>query len=56
MVGIILGIVLIAFTLVAIGMSLAATPDNLEGFYGAMFWTIGAAGIIGGIALIVSNL
>lgn len=56
MVGIIIGVILILFTIGAIVMSLAATPDNLEGFYGAMFWTIGASGLIGGLYLIVSNI
>lgn len=48
----ILGIVLVLFTIAAVIWSVVRTPDNLRGFYGLMFAIIALAGLIGGAALI----
>ena len=50
----IVGILLVVAVVTAIAVSIVRTPENLRGFYGAMFWTIGIIGIVGGIALAVT--
>ncbi len=47
------GILLIVGAIVTTIVCIARTPENLQGFYGAMFWSIAIVAIIGGVALIV---
>ena len=47
MLGIILGALAILGVIVAVVASICRTPDNLRGFYGAMFWTIAIIAIVG---------
>ncbi len=54
LVGLIVGIVLIIFTISMVIVSVSKTPDNLRGFYGAMFWLISLGGILGGLYLVVA--
>ena len=49
----IVGIVLIVAAVIAVAVSIARTPENLRGFYGAMFVAIAVVGFLGGAALIV---
>lgn len=49
-VGIILIIATIGITLICI----KKTPENLRGFYGAMFCTIALVGLIGGIIITIT--
>ena len=46
MLGIIIGILGVLGIIGAVIASIAKTPDNLQGFYGGMFWTIAIVGII----------
>ena len=50
----IVGIILIVAAVGSVIASISRTPDNLQGFYGAMFWIISLAGILGGIILSVT--
>ena len=45
---------LIIFTISMVIVSVSKTPDNLRGFYGAMFWLISLGGILGGLYLVVA--
>lgn len=48
----IIGIIILIFTLTTVIVSIKNTPDNLQGFYGTMFWIISIGGIVGGLILI----
>lgn len=45
MIGLIIGLLGILGIIAAVIVSIARTPDNLQGFYGGMFWTIAAVAI-----------
>ena len=47
MLGIILGALAILGVIVAVITCIFRTPENLRGFYGAMFWAIAVIAIIG---------
>ena len=49
-----IGIALIIASIVAPIVCIIKTPNNLRGFYGAMFWSIALIGIIGGISLTIT--
>ena len=47
MLGIILGALAILGVIIAVVACICRTPDNLRGFYEAMFWTIAIIAIVG---------
>ena len=55
MLHLILGIALIAFAVISFIVCVCRTPDNLQGFYGAMYGVIALGSIVGGILLIMSG-
>lgn len=55
MINIIIGIVVLAFSLISGFVCVGRTPENLRGWYGTMFWLIAIGGIIGGVCLILSG-
>ena len=55
MINLILGIVVLLFTVGAVMVSLFRTPENLTGYYGLMYWVIAAGGIVGGISLVLGS-
>ena len=49
----IIGILLIAGTVISVLSSVNQTPDNLRGFYGGFYSLISIFGLLGGIALVL---
>jgi hypothetical protein len=56
MLGIILGALAILGIIIAVIACIFRTPDNLRGFYGAMFWTIAVIAIVGVVGVAVLGL
>ena len=56
MLGIILGALAILGIIIAVITCIFRTPDNLRGFYGAMFWMIAVIAIIGVVGATVVGL
>ena len=56
MLGIIIGALALIGIIVAVVCCVAKTPENLRGFYGAMFWTIATVAILGLVALVILGL
>ena len=56
MLGIIIGALFIVGIIIAVVASISHTPDNLQGFYGGMFWTIASVAIVGVVAVAVIGL
>ena len=56
MLGIIIGALALISIIVAVVCCVAKTPENLRGFYGAMFWTIATVAIVGVSALAIVGL
>ena len=56
MLGIIIGLLAIIGVIVAVVVAICRTPDNLRGFYGAMFWTIAIVAIVGVLGLLAVSL
>ena len=56
MLGIIIACLTVIGIVVGIIVSVCRTPDNLRGFYGTMFWTIGIIAIVGLVALVIFGL
>ena len=56
MLGIILGGLAILGIIIAVITCIFRTPDNLRGFYGAMFWMIAVIAIIGVVGATVVGL
>ncbi len=56
MLGIILGVLAILGIIIAVITCIFRTPDNLRGFYGAMFWTIAIIAIVGVVGVAVLGL
>ena len=54
MLKLIIGICLVIFSVVSTIVCIGRTPDNLRGFYGAMFVAIAFGSLVGGISLILS--
>ena len=51
----IVGIIILAITVVSVFWSIARTPDSLCGYYGLMYGVISLGGLIGGISLILTS-
>ena len=49
----IVGILLIIFSILSVVICVSRTPDNLRGFYGAMYIFIALGAFIGGILLLL---
>ena len=56
MLGIIIGALVLIGIIVTVVCCIAKTPENLRGFYGAMFWTIAIVAIVGVSALAVIGI
>ena len=56
MLGIIIGALVLIGIIVAVVCCITKTPENLRGFYGAMFWTIASVAIVGVSALAIVGL
>ena len=56
MLGIIIGILALVGIVTAVICCIAKTPENLRGFYGAMFWTIAIVAIVGVSVLAVIGI
>ena len=56
MLGIIIGILALVGIVTAVICCIAKTPENLRGFYGAMFWAIAIVAIVGVSALAVIGI
>lgn len=55
MINIIIGIVILLFSVISVIACVGRTPENLRGWYGMMFAIISLGGIVGGICLILSG-
>ena len=55
-ISIIIGAVLIVAAIVSLIVSIARTPDHLQGYYGVMYVVLTVIGIIGGAGLIVFGI
>ena len=56
MLGIIIGALVLIGIIATVVCCIAKTPENLRGFYGAMFWTIAIVAIVGVSALAVVGI